>query len=185
MWLDEWVTEWVRVWVRPSLYLVDTIATTVFAESHSNFTCKMWMMRGETQLILGHGFKDQGQLWHSVYKTSWTRYILHYLSNHFQTSHVSCGWWVEEPYWFWVKVNFGNLCIRLCGQASDYRFCPITFKLHMYVVDDERRNPIEFLVTGSNLKTEQKFLCLCFSGRLEKQDGRPCTWLAETFSASI
>ena len=64
-----------RSWVRGSvpLYLVDTLATTVFAQSLSNFTCKLWMMRGGTLLILGHGVKGQGQLWHSVYKTLWTR----------------------------------------------------------------------------------------------------------------
>ena len=56
-----------------TLYLVDTIATTVFVQSHSNFTCKLWMMRGGTLLILGHGVKGQGQLWHSMYKTLWTR----------------------------------------------------------------------------------------------------------------
>ena len=42
--------------------LVGTIATTVFAQSLSNFTCKLWMMRGGTLLILGHGVKGQGQL---------------------------------------------------------------------------------------------------------------------------
>ena len=51
------------------LYLVDTIATTVFAQSLSNFTCKLWMIGGGTLLILGHGVKGQGQLWHSIYKT--------------------------------------------------------------------------------------------------------------------
>ena len=39
-----------------------TIATTVFAQSLSNFTCKLWMMRGGTLFILGHGVKGQGQL---------------------------------------------------------------------------------------------------------------------------
>ena len=94
-------------------------------------------MRGGTLLILGHGVKGQGQLWHSVYKTLWTRYRLQFLPNHFQTSHVSCGWWEEEPYWFWVtgskvKVNYGTLCIWPCGHNSDYSLCPITFKLHMH-----------------------------------------------------
>ena len=51
--------------------LVYTIATTVFAQSLSNFTCTFAMMRGGTLLILGHGVKGQGQLWHSVYKTLW------------------------------------------------------------------------------------------------------------------
>ena len=106
-------------------------------------------MRGGTLLILGHGVKGQGQLWHFVYKTLWTRYRLQFLPNHFQTSHVSCGSWEEEPYWFWVtgskvKVNFGTLCIRPCGHNSDFSFCPIAFKLHMHIHHDERRNPIDF-----------------------------------------
>ena len=50
-----------------TLYLVDTIATTVFVQSLSNFTCTFAMMGGGTLLILGHGVKGQGQLWHSVY----------------------------------------------------------------------------------------------------------------------
>ena len=57
------------VCVSVTLYLVDTIATTVITQSLSNFTCKLWMMRGGTLLILGQGVKGQGQLWHSVYKT--------------------------------------------------------------------------------------------------------------------
>ena len=69
------MSECVRGWVRGSvtLYLVDTIATTVFAQSLSNFTCTFAMMRGGALLILGHGVKGQGQLWHSVHKTLWTR----------------------------------------------------------------------------------------------------------------
>ena len=106
-------------------------------------------MRGGTLLILGHGVKGQSQLWHFVYKTLWTGYRLQFLPNHFQTSHVSCGWWEEESYWFWVtgskvKVNFGTLCIRPCGHNSDFSFCPITFKLHMHIHHDERRNPFDF-----------------------------------------
>ena len=48
------------------------IQTTVFAQSLLNFTYKLFMMRGGTLLILGHGFKGQGQIWHFVYKTFWT-----------------------------------------------------------------------------------------------------------------
>ena len=66
----------------------------------------------------------------------WTWQRLQFLRNHFQTSLVICGWWEEEPYWFWVlgskhKVNFGTLCIRPCGHDTDFSFCRITFKLHM------------------------------------------------------
>ena len=74
-WVSEWVSGWVRacVCVSVTLYLVDTIATTIFAQSLSNFTCKLWMIRGGTLLILGHRVKGQGQLWRSVYKTLWAR----------------------------------------------------------------------------------------------------------------
>ena len=51
-----WLGEWVGACVCPSvaLCLVDMIQTTVFAKSLSNFTCKLWMMRGGTLLIMGH-----------------------------------------------------------------------------------------------------------------------------------
>ena len=75
-----------------TLNLVGTVATTVFAQSLSNFTsCTFAMMRGGTLLILGHGVKGQGKLWQSVYKTFWTQYKLQFMSNHFQTSHVGCA----------------------------------------------------------------------------------------------
>ena len=63
-----WVSEWLGSWVGGCLcgsvpfYLVDTIATSVFAQSLSNFTCTFTMMRGGSLLILGHGVIDQGQL---------------------------------------------------------------------------------------------------------------------------
>ena len=69
-----------------TLYLVDTIVTTVFAQSISNFTCELWMMRGGTLLIWGHRVKGEGQIWNSVYQTLCTRYRLQFLLNHFQTS---------------------------------------------------------------------------------------------------
>ena len=47
-----------------------------------------------------------------------------------------------------VKVNFGILCIKPCGQNMDYSFCPITFKLHMKVVDDEGRDRFYFWSLG-------------------------------------
>ena len=42
----------------------------------------------------------------------WTRYRLQFLPDQFQTSHVNCSWWEEEPYWFGItrsnfKVNIG------------------------------------------------------------------------------
>ena len=37
-------------------------------------------------------------------------------------------------------------CVLPCGHDTDYSFCPITFKLYRQVVDDERRNPIDFAI---------------------------------------
>ena len=76
------------------------------------------------------------------------------LPYHFQTLHVSCGWWEEEPYWFWViwskvKVNFGTLCIKPCGHDSDYSFCPLTFKLYIHIHHDERGT---LLILGHGVK---------------------------------
>ena len=67
---------------------MDSIQTTTFVQSLSNFTYRLWMMRGEILLNLGHGVKCQGQLWHSVYKAFLAQYRLQFMSNHFQTSHV-------------------------------------------------------------------------------------------------
>ena len=43
-----------------------------------------------------------------------------------------------------VKINFVTLCMKPCGHEKDYSFSPITFKLYMQVVDEEKRNPIDF-----------------------------------------
>ena len=56
-----------------------------------------------------------------------------------------------------VKVNFGTLCIGSWGHDTGYSFCQITFKLHMEVVDDERRNPIDL---GSRGQRSTFALCV-------------------------
>ena len=43
-----------------------------------------------------------------------------------------------------VKVIFGTLCIKPFGHNTDDSFSPITLKLLMEVVDDERRSLIDF-----------------------------------------
>ena len=110
--------------------------TLVFAQSLSNFTCKLFLMRGGTLLILGHGVRGQGQIWQSIFKTLWTSYTLQFLLNHFHTLHVSRSWWEEKLYWFWVmglevKVKFGSLSLKPFGHATHYNFCSITFKRYM------------------------------------------------------
>ena len=42
----------------------------------------------------------------------------------------------------------------------------------------------EFNETWQEARSQRPLPSLCFSGRLEKQDGRPSFWLAETFSTS-
>ena len=42
-----------------------------------------------------------------------------------------------------VKVTFGTLHVKPCGHDIGYSFSPMTFKLHMQAVDDERRNSID------------------------------------------
>ena len=34
---------------------MDTIHITMYVQSLTNITCRLWMMRGDTLLILGHG----------------------------------------------------------------------------------------------------------------------------------
>ena len=43
---------------------------------------------------------------------------------------------------------------------------------------------IEFNETWQEARSQSPLPSLCFSDRSEKQDGRPCLWLAETFSTS-
>ena len=43
----------------------------------------------------------------------------------------------------------------------------------------------EFNETGQEARTQHPLPILCFSGRSEKQDGRPGFWLTETFSTSL
>ena len=47
-----------------------------------------------------------------------------------------------------------------------------------------RQRSTEFNETWREARSQRPLLSLCFSGRSEKQDGRPGLWLAETFSTS-
>ena len=84
----------------------------------------------------------------AVYKTLWAQYRL-FLPNR---SHR----WAEEHYWFWftwsnVKLNFGTLLEKHCGQSTGYSFCPITFKLLYVCCWLGEKRPYSFLVIGSNV----------------------------------
>ena len=68
-----------------------------FCPITSNFTCTLFMMRGGTLLILGHGVKGQGQLWHSLYKTLWARYRLQFLCPRPERSAGAFSNWIVCP----------------------------------------------------------------------------------------
>ena len=99
------------------------------------------MIREESPIDCG--LRAQCQLWHSVYKTLRAQYTLQFLPDHFQTSPVSCGWWEKNP------IDFGSwgqrsrstlsLCVKPCGRHTDCSFSPFTFKLHMQIVEDEKK----------------------------------------------
>ena len=59
-----------------------------------------------------------------------------------------------------IKVNFGTLCIKPYGHDTDCSFSPITFKLHMQVVEDEYRNPIDFWLRGQRSRSTWAFCLL-------------------------
>ena len=128
------------------------IQTTVKARSLSDFTCKLWMMRGGNLLILGHGVIGQGHLWHSVYKTllvnrfnhtSWVTAVAP--TDRPKSVRNSCvikvfgGVFMLSRCFLDCSVGVGVFVTGLsqissffsCGHYTDYRFSPITFGLHM------------------------------------------------------
>ena len=154
------VCGWVRSCVCSSRFaLVGTIQTLVFARSLSNFnvSCSWWQEEPYWFWVTGSKVKVK-------FGTLSIKPCGHdtghsFLPYHFKTLHVSCSWREKEPYWVWVrgskvKVNLGALP---CWHDRDFSFCPITFKLHMKVVADERRNPIDF---GSWGQRSNLTLCL-------------------------
>ena len=57
-------------------------------------------------------------------------------------SNAAVRGWLGEWVGLWVSAWVRNALP--CGHDSHYSFCLITFKLHMYISHDERRNPIDF-----------------------------------------
>ena len=46
-----------------------------------------------------------------------------------------------------------HCCIKPCWHDTDYRFCPITFKLYMHIVGDEWRNSIDLGLRGQRSRS--------------------------------
>ena len=141
---------------------VGTMQTAVFSPISFILHMELWMMRGGTLLIWGHVIKDQGQ-----FDTLCIKLCGHHTDCTFyqSLSNFTCKLWTMrgEPYRFLVtgpkvKDTFDTLFTQLCGHDIDYSFCLITFKLHMQVVDDKRRNPIDF---GSRDHRSRSTLTLC------------------------
>ena len=92
---------------------MDTIATTVFAQSLSNFICKLWMLRGGTLLILGsRGQRSRSTL--ALYildlvDTIATIVFAQSLSN------FTCKLWM---------IGGGTLLILGHGVKGQGQFCP-------------------------------------------------------------
>ena len=72
------------------------------------------------------------------------------------------GWLGESVSGFvggWVRGCVrGFVSLYLIGHESDFSFCPITFKFHMHIYNDESRNRIDFWVTGSKVKVNWHFV---------------------------
>ena len=132
-----------------------------FALSLSNFICALWIMRGRTVLILGHGSK--------VKVNYGTLCIRHYgQDTDCSFCPITFKLYTEvmnderrSPIYFRSRSTL-VLCIRPFWHNTDYSLFPMTFKLqmkyrwmwrktnhqpiklHMQVVDDERRNRFDF-----------------------------------------
>ena len=74
-----------------------------------------------------------------------------------------------------VCVFQAHLKNKMAALASDW---PRHFRLLLW------NHWTEFNLTWQEAKSQRPLPSLCFSGRLEKQDGRPGHWLAETFLTS-
>ena len=74
-----------------------------------------------------------------------------------------------------VCVFWADRKNKMAAQASDWL---IHFRLLLW------NRWTEFKETWKEARSQRPLPSLCFSGRSEKQDGRPGLWLAETFSTS-
>ena len=59
-----------------------------------------------------------------------------------------------------VQGQRRTLPVKPCGHGSGYSFCPLTFKLHMLVVDDKSRERETLLISGHGVKCRGQLLPL-------------------------
>ena len=110
-----WWEEELLLWVKGQGQLcrkplMGTIQAEDFAQSLSNFTSKLLMMRVGTLSILGQGSKVKVNF---AGNPLWARYRLMTLPSHLQTSQASCWGWEEISIYFGSKVNRHSACETL------------------------------------------------------------------------
>ena len=109
-----------------------------------------------------------------------------YMGTQIVSLYYRTTWWMFMKLLF-MKVLMARTCVKArvhyCDHALSVVRCPSVvnfshFRLLLW-------NPLtEFNKTWQEARTQDPLPSLCFSGRLEKQDGRPGLWLGETFSTS-
>ena len=84
----------------------------------------------------------------------------------------------------YMKVDLNVLyqvCVFRVDRKNKMAALPSNWLRHFRLLWNRRR---EFNETWQEARSQRPLPSLCFSGRSEKQDGRPGLWLAETFSTS-
>ena len=129
------------------------IATTVFVQSLSNFTCTFFIIRGGTLLIWGLGVKGQGQLWNSCIKPcGHDIHVTTYCPTTFKLHMQVLDDERSNPIDFGLQGQRSRSTLALCVKKKTlwarYRlkFLPNHFQLYTQIVDDERRNPIDLVL---------------------------------------
>ena len=71
-------------------YVLNLVGIIPNAQSLKNFAYKLWMMSEDILMTLGCWFKGQGNFGTLCIKPCVQKNSLQFMSNHFQTSYVSC-----------------------------------------------------------------------------------------------
>ena len=137
--------------IKPSVHYIDYS----FAHLLLHFTCKLFMMKGGTLLILGHGVKGQGQLLHFVNKTLWTLYRLQFFPLPFKLNMQVVHDETRNPIDFWSRGqrSRSTLSIKPSVHYIDYSFAHLllhfTCKLFMM-----KGGTLLFLGQGAKVKVK-------------------------------
>ena len=81
-----------------------------------------------------------------------------------------------------VSMSSTEVCVFRADRKNKMAALPSDWLRHFLLLLWNRWT--EFNETWQQARSERALPILCFSGRSEKQDGRPALWLVETFSTS-